>query len=382
MRMLGLWAVLAFVGPVVGASADPYLIKIKAVSKEGAGNQEAGAAFKELVALGPDALLPTLTALDDASPVASNWLRNAVNTIFEKDQRTGKKITAEPLEVFVKDAKHGPVGRRMAYEMLVELDPKAPTRLLPSMLNDRSGELRRDAVAAVYDKIEPLIKTKPDNAKDELEKLFGSSRDQDQAEKIAKALKELGGKADLTKHFGAVTQWMVVAPFDNTKGSGFNVAYPPEKGVGLKASYEGKDKAAVKWQPYTSEDTYGAVNLNKVFQRTVEDKKLNYKDSTAYAFTVVESDKETPVDVRFGCICAIKVFLNGKELFAREEYHHGERFDQYYATGTLKAGRNELLVKVCQNNQSEPWAQNWQFQLRLCDVTGGAVPVRVVPVGK
>ncbi|HBI43232.1 MAG TPA: hypothetical protein DDY78_10305, partial [Planctomycetales bacterium] len=71
---------------------------------------------------------------------------------------------------------------------------------------------------------------------------------------------------------------------------------------------------------------------------------------------------------------AIKIFLNGKEIFARDEYHHGMAVDQHSAAGVLKAGRNELLLKVCQNEQSEPWAQNWSFQVRLCDAVGAAVP--------
>jgi hypothetical protein len=69
--------------------------------------------------------------------------------------------------------------------------------------------------------------------------------------------------------------------------------------------------------------------------------------------------------------------LNGKEIFAREEYHHGSRFDQYVVRATLKAGANELLVKVCQNNQTDAWAQVWQFQLRLADATGGAAPFKL-----
>ena len=85
-----------------------------------------------------------------------------------------------------------------------------------------------------------------------------------------------------------------------------------------------------------------------------------------------------PVEIRFGCIAAVKIFLNGKEVFAREEYHHGQRFDQYLGTGTLKPGRNEILIKVCQNNQTENWAQDWKFQVRLCDFTGGALPITVV----
>ena len=61
------------------------------------------------------------------------------------------------------------------------------------------------------------------------------------------------------------------------------------------------------------------------------------------------------------------MFLNGKEVFAREEYHHGRWPDQYVARARLKEGRNELLLKVCQNEQSEVWAQDWNFQVRLCD---------------
>ena len=49
--------------------------------------------------------------------------------------------------------------------------------------------------------------------------------------------------------------------------------------------------------------------------------------------------------------------------------------DQYSGRGTLKKGRNEVLVKVCQNEQTDAWAQRWDFQLRVCDELGGAVPL-------
>jgi len=32
------------------------------------------------------------------------------------------------------------------------------------------------------------------------------------------------------------------------------------------------------------------------------------------------------------------------------------------------------LIKVCQNNQTDSWAQTWSFQARVCDATGGALP--------
>jgi hypothetical protein len=54
-------------------------------------------------------------------------------------------------------------------------------------------------------------------------------------------------------------------------------------------------------------------------------------------------------------------------------YHAGSQMDQYMCRATLKAGRNVILIKVCQNDQPQDWARSWSFQLRVCDSTGGAV---------
>ena len=39
----------------------------------------------------------------------------------------------------------------------------------------------------------------------------------------------------------------------------------------------------------------------------------------------------------------------------------------------LKEGTNKIVVKICQNDQKQPWAQNWMFQVRICDATGKAI---------
>ncbi|HEX3146780.1 MAG TPA: hypothetical protein VHR66_01685 [Gemmataceae bacterium] len=374
-------ALLTCVGLAPAANledANKLIVQLKAVAKEGAGNQEAGAAWKGLVAIGGDAILPTLNAMDDASPSAANWLRSAVNAVTEKEVAAGKKLPAEALEAFLNDLKHDPSARRLAYEVLVMADPKAPERLLPSYLNDASGEMRRDAIAAALKKAEKLA---GEAAKKEYARLFAVVRDDDQAKTIGTALHKLGGNPDVVSQFGIVTKWQIAGPFDSPKGAGFAGKALPESKVDLKAKYEGKEKAEVMWKPHVVEvdptkfelDQIGNVDFNKVLAK--------HKDAVAYGYTIVESEKELPVEIRVGCINAVKFFLNGKELFAREEYHHGSRFDQYVAKATLKAGKNELLVKVCQNDQKEPWAQLWQFQARICDATGGAVPVKnVTPV--
>jgi hypothetical protein len=356
--------------------AASYLERIKAVSSEGMGNQEAGAAWKSLVNLGADALIPTLAGLDDAKPVAANWLRLAAQAIAENEERAKRPLPAGKLEAFVKDAKHAPASRRAAYDLLVQADPKAPERLLPGMIEDSSVELRRDAIARAIEKATPLIKSDAEKAGAEFKVLFHASRDLDQVEKIAKTLKELKVSPDLNKHFGVLEEWTLAGPFDSTKGAGFAKAYEPEMKVDLAATYKGKGGKEVKWLPHASTETYGVVDLNKAIEKPKDAER--HKDAVAYAFTAIHSEKNRPVEIRFGCISAIKVFLNGKEVFAREEYHHGQRFDQYLGIGTLKAGRNEILVKVCQNNQTENWAQDWKFQVRLCDSTGGALPITVI----
>ena len=80
-------------------------------------------------------------------------------------------------------------------------------------------------------------------------------------------------------------------------------------------------------------------------------------------------------EIRAGSNNAIRIFLNGKEVYGREEYHHGMQMDQHVARAVLRAGRNEILIKVCQNEQTDDWAQLWSFQLRVCDYLGAAAPV-------
>ncbi len=358
-----------------GADAGPLLARIKAVGKEGAGNAAAAKAWKELTAQGPAVLPAVLAALDDAGPVAANYLRAAVEVITDRALAAGKPLPREQLEAFVGDTRHAGAGRRLAYDCLVRIDPKTPDRLLPGMLDDPGAELRRDAVAVVLAKAKALSDGKDTAAATAVyRKALQHARDRDQVQLIAKQLKALGAEVDLTKHFGYVTHWLVAGPFDNSGGAGFHNAYPPEKGVGPTAVYRGKDGKEVRWKELVATKPLGEVDFNAIFGEL--------KGVTAYAFAAIESPAERPVELRATSNDAVRIYLNGKEVFAREEYHHGTRMDQHVGRGVLKAGRNEILVKVCQNEQTEEWTRQWHFQLRVCDALGGAVPLTVVTQGK
>jgi hypothetical protein len=358
-------------GSAAAADVGRLLTRIKAVGKEGAGNSDAAQAWKELVRGGPEVLSQILTAIDDARPAAANWLRSAVDAIAESALSAGKPLPLAKLEDFVRERRHAGAGRRLAYEWLVRVDSTAPDRLLPGMLDDPGAELRRDAVEMALKKAQGIFdKEDKAAARTAYQKLLEAARDRDQVLLITQRLKKLGVDIDTTAHFGFITRWRIAGLFDSSGGAGFQTVFPPEKGVDPAAVYKGKDQQEVRWKDHTTTLPMGVVDLNKVI--------APMHGTAAIAWTTVLSPSDQPVELRAASGNAIRIYLNGKEIFFWEEYHHGKRMDQHVARGVLKAGTNEILVKVCQNEQTEDWAQDWSFQLRVCDALGGRVPVTVI----
>ncbi len=355
--------------PAAGAEADELLARLKAVGAEGTGNAEAARAWGRLVRLGPEALPAVLAALDDADATAANWLRTAVDAIAERELSAARPLPADKLEAFVRDTRHAGRARRLAYELLVRADATAPGRLVPGMLHDPSPELRRDAVALALKDADALLgKDDKSAATAAYQKALSGARDRDQVDRIAKQLKQLNVAVDLAAHFGFLRTWQVLGPFDNTNFAGFARVYPPEEGIDAAAAFKGKTDSPLRWTSYTTPDPYGMVDLNKALGK--------HMGATGYAHAVLLSEAERPAEVRAGSNNAVKIFVNGKLAYFREEYHHGLYMDQHVARVTLKAGRNEILVKVCQNEQKDDWAQGWSFQLRVCDAVGTPVPLK------
>jgi hypothetical protein len=247
MRRLsyGQWIALLLL-PAASVSADTpaeALARLQAVGREGAGNEAAARAWKDVVRQGPAALPAILQAMDDADVVAANWLRTAADAIVERARATVKPLPNEALEQFVRQTRHNGAARRLAYEWLCRDDPWMPNRLLPGMLQDPSPELRRDAVAHAIEQARTLLikeKVSDDDRVRALRRALSGACDKDQVEWIVKELDKLGVKIDVAAHFGFVRHWLLIGPFDNRNDTGFNVAYPPEKGVDPKAVYQGR----------------------------------------------------------------------------------------------------------------------------------------------
>lgn len=344
---------------------DPHLATVRAVGREGAGNGPAAAAWQELAKADPAALPDILRGMNDANPLAENWLRAAVTAVA--DQAIAAKTLPVPaLQAFLMDTKNSPGPRVVAFDLLQRANPELADRLTPSLLEDPSAELRRHPVAKLLEAgDDALAQGKKDAAKAAFHQAMTSARDEDQIKDLAKKLKDLGAPVDLPRHFGFLMNWKLLAPFPNVERKGFDTVFPPEQDIDLAAEFEGKAGAKVKWQDFTSQDDYGMIDFNKPFTML--------KEVTGYAYTEFNAAEAREAQIRLGCKNGWKVWFNGELIFARDEYHRGAKLDQYKLPVKLNQGKNTILVKCCQNEQTETWTVEWQFQLRVCDATGTAI---------
>ncbi len=358
-----LLTIFAWVPFAAAADLQVHLKPILAVGPEGRGNAEAAAAWKQLTAAADASSLPDLLkAMNGAGDLAANWLRGAVSVIA---QRADGKLPLDAIKAVATDTKNSPAGRALALDLIRTADQAQWDALMPGFINDPSAELRREPVRRLLEEGKKAAATSAP-----LRRALEAARDEDQIKAAADALREKGETVDLPRHFGFLMDWQVIGPFDNRKRAGFDTAFPPESAVDLTATYEGREmkpgeKSVAKWVPYTSGSQFGMVDFNKPVGM--------FKEVTGYAFTEFNSPEDRGAEIRLGCKNAWKLWLNGQQIFARDEYHRGAQIDQYHYPVHLKKGANRILVKCCQNEQTETWTVEWEFQLRICDATGTAI---------
>lgn len=334
---------------------------LKSVGQFSKGTQSAKQASDALKAGGAKNLLPLLKAFDGASPLASNWLRSTFESIADAEIKSGQSLPKDQFLAFIKDTENSAAARRLAYEWLLIRRPELKGQLIPEMLLDPSPEFRRDAVAALLDQ---AADAEGDEANQLYQKALKGAVHEDQVKTISKALRESGVEVNLQRHFGFLADWKIIGPFNNKEGVGYAAVYPPETEIDPAAEYEGQ-LGTVKWEAIDTADDFGIVNI-------AEDVK-NYKGSVMYVRATYRSESPKPVELRLGTPNAWKVWVNDELQFEREEYHRSTQMDQYRVPVKLKAGDNTILLKLCQNEQTQSWAQKYQFQLRVSDTTGSAV---------
>ena len=231
-------------------------------------------------------------------------------------------------------------------QRLNTMEQEAFVRWLAAWIS-RAGKNATDKERYV-EMLDTLINTAPNNLTDHLEvnlKLAEFCRENAMPEK---------SKAHVQKT-GVITEdvWLILGPFDNTKGIGYDTAYIAEDATQIDTTAEHNSvDGLVRWQKSTDDTFNGYIDLGQ---------DVNWR--VAYAFTTVTSPDEREAHIRFDSDDQGKVFLNGEEVFTNTGAH-SVRIDRYTIPVTLKPGENSILVKVCNEEVK------WEFYLRITDPDG------------
>lgn len=351
-------AVCGLIQPADAQSVAELVQTIKQVDHEAAGNAAAAKAYDQLIEGGRETLPAILLAFTGANPLAENYLRSAFEVVAENG--AGEAPQAQ-IAKFLSETSHNQNARSLAFEWLQKHDEAAAEKYLEGALLDPSADIRRLAVAK---KIELAKQSERDAAVTAWQAALSGALDEDQVKEIAAALKKAGEEVDLVKHFGLLTEWKIIGPFDNKDMKAFDVAYPPEKELDFSATYEGM-KGPVEWQTITTEDPFGKVDIGKSI--------FNHKGSVMYMYTEFDAAEAGEVWFRLSTANAWKLWVNGELVFAREEYHRGMRWDQYRVSAALRQGKNVLQFKILQNEMTPDWAQEYSVQFRVCNKEGVAI---------
>lgn len=355
---------------VMSARADEKQDRadIAVVARQGRGTAAGRTAWERISKGSSSLLVPILEAMDTPDTVAGNWLRTAFDRIVDREFEGKKSVDVIALLSFAKDAKRQGRARRLALELVERLKPGTSASLYPGWLED--PEFRTEAVGLVLEEAQKLLKAGDKKmALTKFRQAFAASRDLTQARKAAVGLQELGVQVSVARHMGFLTDWYLIGPFDAGGMKGFHLSYPPEKHVDLKEELQGQSKKLhwVRYQAKEPPPTSGARHQALVDLR---DKAAlgDADDAVAFAYTEFTVPRAQEVEFRGAADDNLSVWVNGKKEFGFEEYRNGVRLDRHRFKVKLKAGKNTVLVKVCQTPapNSEP---NWEFFLRVVDAT-------------
>ena len=364
----------------VGTSAFAGGINIEkdidSVVKQGRGSAEGRAAWDRLSQANADVLPALLEGMNTKDTVASNWLRTAFDRIVDRDLMAGgKSVDSAKILAYVKDSTKQGRARRFALDLLDRLTPGTSARLYPDWLDD--PEFRFDAIAIALEKAGNSAKAGNSLISVNLyRRAFDKSRDIQQARDAAVGLDAHGVKVSVAEHLGFLMGWHLIGPFDGKGQKGFHLSYPPEKKVDLTEELDGQS-GKVRWKRFrvnetapTSRDRHQAlVNLNTKNALGQAD------DAVAFAYTELTVDKAMKAEMRGSADDNLTVWVNSVKVFAFEEWRNGVRHDRHRFPVELKAGKNTVLVKVCQSMAPNP-EPNWEFFLRVVDGTGKGIGMK------
>ena len=163
-----------------------------------------------------------------------------------------------------------------------------------------------------------------------------------QGEYVKKDTRAETVQATLASHgFPDLTgKWYYAGPFDNRDRTGIDTAYPPEKKVDLKETFTGKRGRAFGWAEYKAFRYGTKLDLAALFPN-------DKTSAVVYLYHEFESTQEFTLPLSLGSDDTMSVWFNGTRVL-HEDHERAAEPDQYRPELKVKAGKNQLLLKVCQ----------------------------------
>jgi len=159
--------------------------------------------------------------------------------------------------------------------------------------------------------------------------------------------------------------WFVMGPFENRNG--FNRRFPPEKKLDLSRTYQ-QSGQLIRWKRLDDGYFDGYIDLKHQFTKS--------DWAVAYGVIHIESPEEKEVQFRTGSDEAIKIWLNGEEVWRLNRIQDAIIDDQITPV-TLQPGINLVLIKICNRYR------DWGFYFRVTDAQGkGIQDIRFLPVNE
>jgi len=177
--------------------------------------------------------------------------------------------------------------------------------------------------------------------------------------RLAGIYRRQNNKEQAARHYSAAgflqdDVWMVIGPFENSGGVGFDTQYPPEREVDPAKEYPGKG-GNVKWIKPEHKETDSFTNLARLLKPNVW--------AAGYAAVRLHSPTARDVQFRIGSDDEVKVWLNS-DLVLSSNYARYAAIDQEVVHVKLRSGTNQILVKVCNHTGA------WGFYMRVTDEEG------------
>ena len=174
-------------------------------------------------------------------------------------------------------------------------------------------------------------------------------------------LKHLSGDLEGARRewdsLGFISDFQMIGPFENERGSGFSARYDPESTIDLAAELTGK-RGKVSWRRWSEMGIAGQIELAEMFRPAEE--------SLAYLVTWLTVTEPTEAVFRVGSSGAYKIWL-GDELIFELDVDRPIRLDQEAIAVQLHPGQSRLRILTGQTKG------RWAFRIRVTDDAGHAL---------